>query len=469
MWKKPLWCGRRQTHDSRGAHPAGERLSASLERSPAWPADTPGGRYYAEFDGQAPVTREGRLIFFAQFPHSGGRWERLLRGCPLRCHGNRGSAVVDAPGTAALSILCGHWRYGHINAVRGDPLNPPLPGMARAVGEDAVRRAMKRIDEPTGVAWLAGELRDCAAPRPEPAAEPRHPTAPSNRFAATSKARSQALSGAEWDRLQPAQAGTFPAACHHSCFMASTRMCLGVEVCGGKDRAAKHGLPRTMGTAGCAAAPPPARLPARRLRLWKNEALLCAAEAHDLPCLCKLRHTAKVKTLLRQIQRAPFGCAQGTRGAAWQDAGDGWEVIEATLRLSGWSRARRVALVREVPAPAPGSPARPASLFPSASSVGANARRRCGRMQPALSGSADWGGKAPPRGPAKSPCPSPRPARAPTPPSRWPGSTAEEAGGTSGGWRAGGPNAPTRRTSMTNSKTNGAGPAMPPKSSPPAG
>ena len=43
--------------------------------------DTPGGRYYAEFDDQAPVTREGQLIFFAQFLHSGGRWERLLRDC----------------------------------------------------------------------------------------------------------------------------------------------------------------------------------------------------------------------------------------------------------------------------------------------------------------------------------------------------------------------------------------------------
>ena len=122
--------------------------------------DTPGGRYYAEFDDQAPVTREGQLIFFAQFLHSGARWERLLRACPLHYHGNRGSAVVDVLGTAALSILCGHWRYAHINAVRGDTLNPPLLGMTRAVSEDVVRRAMKRIDERSGLAWLAAELRD---------------------------------------------------------------------------------------------------------------------------------------------------------------------------------------------------------------------------------------------------------------------------------------------------------------------
>ena len=48
--------------------------------------------------------------------------------------------------------------------MRGDTLNPPLLGMTRAVSEDVVRRAMKRIDERSGLAWLAAELRDCIAP-----------------------------------------------------------------------------------------------------------------------------------------------------------------------------------------------------------------------------------------------------------------------------------------------------------------
>ena len=89
-------------------HPPGEPFP-SLPGGPAWPVDTPGGRYYAELDLDAPVTREGQLIFFAQFLHSGGRWARLLEGCPLRYHGNRGSEVVNVIGTAALSVLCGHW------------------------------------------------------------------------------------------------------------------------------------------------------------------------------------------------------------------------------------------------------------------------------------------------------------------------------------------------------------------------
>src|SRR5215813_6782494 len=48
-----------------------------------WPVDIPGGRYFAEFDDEAPLTREGQLLFFAQFLHAGGRWESFLSNTPL--------------------------------------------------------------------------------------------------------------------------------------------------------------------------------------------------------------------------------------------------------------------------------------------------------------------------------------------------------------------------------------------------
>jgi hypothetical protein len=126
--------------------------------------DTPGGRYFAEFDDEAPVTREGQLLFFAQFLHAGGRWERFVSNTALNYVGNRGSAVVDVLGTATLSILCGHWRYAHINSVRGDRLNPPLLNMRGTVSEDVVRRAMGRIEESAGMEWLSAELRACVEP-----------------------------------------------------------------------------------------------------------------------------------------------------------------------------------------------------------------------------------------------------------------------------------------------------------------
>ena len=96
-------------------HPLGE---STLEQLP-WPVDTPGGRYWAEFDDEAPVTREGQRIFFARFLHTGGRWQQFVDKSPLAYRGNRGSKVGDVLGTAALSILCGHWRYAHINGGAG--------------------------------------------------------------------------------------------------------------------------------------------------------------------------------------------------------------------------------------------------------------------------------------------------------------------------------------------------------------
>ena len=52
-------------------------------------------------------------------------------------------------------------------------------------------------------------------------------------------------------------------------------------------------------------------------------------------------------------------------------------MLEASLKLSGWSRERRVVLVREIPAIAP---------------VGEQARRRRNHLQAGLPGSADWKG-----------------------------------------------------------------------------
>lgn len=73
--------------------------------------------------------REGQLIFFFQFLQAGGRWEEFLRDCPLHYTGNRGSGALNVMGTVLLSVLSGHWRYAHINALRGDGINPGLLGM----------------------------------------------------------------------------------------------------------------------------------------------------------------------------------------------------------------------------------------------------------------------------------------------------------------------------------------------------
>jgi hypothetical protein len=60
------------------------------------------------------------------------------------------------------------------------------------------------------------------------------------------------------------------------------------------------------------------------------------AEARDQPYLTKLRLTKNVKGLIKKL----FGSER------WEDAGQGWEGSQDTLTLSGWSRARRVVVLR---------------------------------------------------------------------------------------------------------------------------
>ena len=121
-------------------------------------------RFYAERDDQAPVTREGQLIFFFQFLQAGGRWEEFLRDCPLHYTGNRGSGADNSIGPVLPSALAGHWRYAHINALRGDGINPGLLGMKGVVSEDAVRLGMGRIEEKAGLDWISTQILGSISP-----------------------------------------------------------------------------------------------------------------------------------------------------------------------------------------------------------------------------------------------------------------------------------------------------------------
>ncbi|MDF0677380.1 MAG: hypothetical protein P0120_24045 [Nitrospira sp.] len=67
-----------------------------------------------------------------------------------------------------------------------------------------------------------------------------------------------------------------------------------------------------------------------------NASVLRAAEARDQPSRTKLRVTKHVKAFIKTLFRS----------TAWEEAGQGWEGVEDTLRLSGWSRTRRVIVLR---------------------------------------------------------------------------------------------------------------------------
>ena len=130
-----------------GVHRLGESSPVSKSSSASWPVDTPGGRVHAGWCHDAPMPRQGSLLFFFQFLAAGGRWAELVKSIPLSYLSNNASHPRDVIGTLLLRVLNGHWRYAHIKAVRGDGVNPALLGMGRTVREDVVRRALKVMDE----------------------------------------------------------------------------------------------------------------------------------------------------------------------------------------------------------------------------------------------------------------------------------------------------------------------------------
>lgn len=315
------------------ANPQGEAENPCGPPNGSWPLDTPGGRFYAEWDDESPVTREGQLIFFFQFLHAGGRWEQFLKNCPLHYSGNRGSGALNVMGTVLLSVLCGHWRYAHVNAVRGDGINPGLLGMDKTVSEDVVRLAMKRIDEAEGLDWLSSQVLDSIAPA---LALPWILD-----IDVTVNPLFGNQEGAEVG-YNPQKPGR-PSHVYHSYFVAGLRISLGVEVRPGNEHAAAKGLPGLWDMLG--------KLPRHQWPTfirgdcgYGSESVMAECEGRDVPYLFKLRHTKNVKDLVKRMMG---------QGAGWQDCGDGWESIEARLRLAGWTRERRVVLVRETPACAP--------------------------------------------------------------------------------------------------------------------
>jgi hypothetical protein len=69
---------------------------------------------------------------------------------------------------------------------------------------------------------------------------------------------------------------------------------------------------------------------------WGIERVMSGAEQKGLKYLFRLRLTLNVQRSLRRAMQQ----------SDWKDAGQGWQGKETTLRLVGWSRQRRIILLR---------------------------------------------------------------------------------------------------------------------------
>lgn len=287
--------------------------------------DTFGGRIHVEWDPAAAVTPLGQLPFFIEFLKVSGLFDAWVADCPLAYTSNNASDKRAVLATFLLSILAGHHRYAHITAIRHDGIHPELLGVEHLVSEDAARRALARMETSSGVVWLDRHLAKTTQPLL---------TTP---WILDLDATVKCLYGKQEGALvgyNPKKPGR-PSHCYHSALMANTRLALAVDVLPGNATAPLHSMP---GIWAWLDALPKAQRPAllRGDIAYGSESVLCAAEARDQAYLTKLRLTQNVKRLIKKLFRAND----------WINAGQGWEGMEDTLTLSGWSRARRVVVLR---------------------------------------------------------------------------------------------------------------------------
>jgi len=330
------------------AHPSGETLLPVEARSSlpdALSLEACGGRVRVEWDPQSPVTPLGQLVFFAQFLHSSGRFDRWVADCPWAYTSPNAPAVRDVLGTVMLSVLCGHHRYAHVAALRRDQVNPPLLGMGQVVSEDSMRRALAKgrgqAEARQAVsAWQVHHLRESYGPL---LSVPWILDIDS-----TIKTIYGHQEGAQVG-YNPHKRGR-PSHVYHTYLMGAARLVLDVEVQPGKQTAAAHALPglwRLLDALPVGAQPWLVRGDCS----YGQEGVMREAEDRQRAYLFKLRLTRRPKDLIRRLEQ------QGQ----WQDAGQGWQGREATLQLQGWSRARRVIVLRrpvKTAAPAPPTPQR---------------------------------------------------------------------------------------------------------------
>ena len=287
--------------------------------------DTFGGRIHVEWDPAAAVTPLGQLPFFIEFLKVSGLFDAWVEDCPLTYQSNNAPDKRAVLATFLLSILAGHHRYAHITAIRQDGIHPELLGVAQLVSEDSARRALALMDESAGVAWLDAHLAKTTRPL---LATP---------WILDLDATVKCLYGKQEGAVlgyNPKKPGR-PSHSYHSALMANTRLALAVEVMAGNETAPMHSM---SGIWAWLDSLPEAERPAllRGDVAYGSEAVLREAEVRDQPYLTKLRLTKNVKRLIKTLFRSDD----------WEPAGQGWEGLDDTLRLNGWSQARRVVVLR---------------------------------------------------------------------------------------------------------------------------
>jgi len=288
-----------------------------------------GGPCEVVWDETVRATGIGGLIYFGRFLGEGGLFDKLVATCPLRYASNNAPPVRAVLATAVTGIVAGARRYAHLSRNRGDALAAEMLGADGLVSEDSVRRALARSrrDEPAWDRWLTACGLEVVGPL---LAEPYVLDVDTSVLPLYGRQEGADVS------YNPAKRGR-PSHAAHTAFVGALRLVFSVDVQRGANHGSRHMAPALWAMIDGL---PPGRRPSliRGDTGFGNEPYMCEAEARGIDYLFKLRKTSRARALVRQ--------AAGLSRQGWAPAGDGWETCEARLRLTGWSRERRVVVAR---------------------------------------------------------------------------------------------------------------------------
>ena len=274
------------------------------------------------------ISPHGMLTYFFEFLHVSGLWEDFVEQCPLRYTSPNAPTKAEILGTILCGVLGGHRRYAHISGMRGDPVLPRLLGIGRLRSEDSIRRAFTHQDE------------DALTLRMDQQTDKTFAAMLEQEWVLDLDATVKTLYGRQEEaRLgyNPMKPGR-PSHVYQVLVLAAAKLVLNADVQAGNLTASEYAQPTLW-----------VWLESRERKDWPtflrgdiahgNEKMMSGAEERGVPYLFKLRQTKGVAQFIARL---------ATRGAkaGWRDAGQGWEDVESHLQLQGWSRTRRVIVLR---------------------------------------------------------------------------------------------------------------------------
>lgn len=283
------------------------------------------GGLQVRWDDSAAATVHGQMAFFIEFLTVSGLFNRWVANCPFAYQSPNASEPRDVLGSWLLSILSGHWRYAHLMALRSDGVNPSLLGMSKVVSDDTLRRALSSLEETASVGWLADHLKYTTVPLL---------TTP---WILDTDVTIKPIYGKQEGAVlgyNPKKPGR-PSHAYHTYQISGLRLMLGVDVLAGNETHVNHTLPGLFSILD-------GLTPSQRPYLVRGDAGMSGEptyqglEERKTNYLFKLRLTKNVK---RHIERVAFS-------DGWVDAGQGWQGRDGQLKLDGWSRSRRVIVLR---------------------------------------------------------------------------------------------------------------------------